>query len=79
MPRVPITASRSPMTAVAVSAPPAPGPSRMTSRIDSPRSITALNAPSTVASGWSRATRQGCTRATTAEPDCMAEAISLVA
>ena len=57
------------MTAVAVSAPPAPGPSRMTSRIDSPRSITALNAPSTVASGWSRLTRQGCTRATTAEPD----------
>ena len=59
MPCVPITASRSPITAVAVSAPPAPGPSRMTSRIDSPRSITALNAPSTVASGWSRLDEAG--------------------
>ena len=39
VPRVPITASRSPITAVAVSSPPAPGPSRITSRIESPRSM----------------------------------------
>src|SRR5204863_171488 len=63
-------------TAVVVAAPPAPGPSRITSRIELPRSITALNAPCTEASGWSPSSRHGCTRAQTASPTCMADAIS---
>ena len=47
----------------AVSAPPAPGPSRIISRIESPCSSTALKAPSTAASGCYRGTsRQGWTR-----------------
>ena len=54
-----------------------PGPSRITSRIEFPRSMTALKAPCTDASGWSPASRHGCTRATTAPSTCIAEAISL--
>ena len=38
-------------TADAVSSPPAPGPSKVISRIASPWSITALNGPSTAARG----------------------------
>ena len=49
-------------TAEAVSSPPAPGPSSVISRIASPCSITALNGPSTAASGWCRSTSDGCTR-----------------
>ena len=79
MPWVPITATRSPITAVAVSSPPAPGPSRITSRIERPCSITALNAPPTAASGWSPASRQGCTRAITSPSAIRADAISLTA
>ena len=59
VPRMPI---RSPTTADAVSAPPAPGPTSVISRIAWPRSITALNAPSTPASGCERCTSVGCTR-----------------
>ena len=45
MPIVPITLAMSAITADAVSMPPAPGPSSVISRIASPCSITALNAP----------------------------------
>ncbi len=47
MPIVPITLAMSAITAEAVSTPPAPGPSSVISRIASPCSMTALNAPST--------------------------------
>ncbi len=51
MPVVPITLTMSATTADAVSMPPAPGPSSVISRIASPSSMTALNAPSTFARG----------------------------
>ena len=47
MPVVPTTLTMSATTADAVSIPPAPGPSSVISRIASPWSMTALNAPST--------------------------------
>ena len=52
MPVVPTIETMSATTAEAVSMPPAPGPSSVISRIASPWSMTALNAPSTAASGW---------------------------
>ena len=61
MPRVPTTESRSPITAVAVSAPPAPGPCSVISRIALPRSMTALKLPVTRASGCSFGTSIGAT------------------
>ena len=48
--------------------PPAPGPSSVISRIASPCSITALNAPSTAASGWWPSTKAGPTRTSTRSP-----------
>ena len=65
MPIVPITLAMSAITAEAVSIPPAPGPSSVISRIASPCSMTALNAPSTLASGWWRSTSAGPTRTST--------------
>jgi len=62
---VPTTLTRSATTADAVSMPPAPGPSSVISRIASPWSITALNAPSTAARGCERSTNAGCTRTST--------------
>ena len=62
MPVVPMIEIMSATTADAVSSPPAPGPSSVISRIASPWSITALNGPSTAASGWWRSTSAGCTR-----------------
>ena len=62
MPVVPTTVTMSATTADAVSIPPAPGPSSVISRIASPWSMTALNAPSTAASGWLRSTSAGPTR-----------------
>ncbi len=59
MPIVPITLVMSAITAEAVSTPPAPGPSSVISRIASPWSITALNAPSTFASGCCLSTNAG--------------------
>ena len=50
-PVVPMTLTMSATTADAVSIPPAPGPSSVISRMASPWSMTALNAPSTAASG----------------------------
>ena len=69
MPIVPITLAMSAITAEAVSMPPAPGPSSVISRIASPCSITALNAPSTAASGWWRSTSAGPTRTSTLPVD----------
>ena len=69
MPDVPTTLTRSATTADAVSIPPAPGPSSVISRIASPCSITALNAPSTAASGCARSTSAGCTRTSTRVAD----------
>ena len=65
VPIVPITLTMSAITADAVSMPPAPGPSSVISRIASPCSITALNAPSTSASGWWRSTSAGPTLTST--------------
>ena len=65
VPAVPTTLTRSATTADAVSVPPAPGPSSVISRIASPWSMTALNAPSTAASGCERSTNAGCTRTST--------------
>ena len=62
MPVVPTIVTMSATTAEAVSIPPAPGPSSVISRIASPWSMTALNAPSTAASGWWRSTSAGRTR-----------------
>ena len=69
VPAVPTTLTRSATTADAVSIPPAPGPSSVISRIASPWSITALNAPSTAASGCERSTNAGWTRTSTAPSD----------
>ena len=68
MPVVPTTETMSATTADAVSMPPAPGPSSVISRIASPCSITALNAPSTAASGWWPSTNAG--------PDAHVDAIA---
>ena len=62
MPIVPITLTMSAITADAVSVPPAPGPSSVISRIASPCSMTALKAPSTLASGCCLSTSAGSTR-----------------
>ena len=62
VPIVPITLTMSAITADAVSMPPAPGPSSVISRIASPCSMTALNAPSTLASGCCLSTSAGWTR-----------------
>ena len=78
MPRVPITASRSPITAVAVSSPPAPGPFRITSRIDSPaqhdRVERALDRGQRVVLAEQAGVDAGGRRRAS---DCSAEAISL--
>jgi hypothetical protein len=57
-----MTLTMSATTADAVSMPPAPGPSSVISRIASPWSMTALNAPSTRASGCRLSTSAGPTR-----------------
>src|SRR5437764_1348498 len=60
-----MTVVMSAITAEAVSVPPAPGPSSVISRIASPWSMTALNAPSTFASGCCLSTSAGLTRTST--------------
>ena len=52
MPGELITDTTSPSTADAVCGPPAPGPESVTSVIASDSSVTALNGPTTDASGW---------------------------
>ena len=78
MPIVPITLAMSAITAEAVSTPPAPGPSSVISRIASPCSITALNAPATEASGWWRSTSAGRTRTSTCPSTSRAEPTSRI-
>ena len=77
MPVVPTIETMSATTALAVSIPPAPGPSSVISRIASPWSMTALKAPSTVASGWCASTKAGPTRTSTRPSSSVARASSL--
>ena len=80
MPVVPMTLTMSATTADAVSSPPAPGPSSVISRIASPCSMTALNGPSTAASGWcARRRTPAATRTSTAPSTSVAEPISRTA
>ena len=52
----------SPSTALAVCGPPAPGPDIVISVIASDSTVTALNGPCTLASGWPEYRNAGCTR-----------------